>query len=277
MTCCLQSTHGISGHLFEILEYLYYLRFIENIDASALIPFNLSQEDLRTALERYTWSLEVKTRMLELVTVNNRVRVLKCNTVIFTDGIISYRPGIVLSAKNVVLLRCAPECSSDCANVVLQDSRLYPDLPNSMHYVKKLRCQDFKKAKSPSQRVALVYATRACRKLTQDTIKEIEKMSYDKVLVLSEKPYDLPSGFENLRVPVRSMFDLCTDFVYTPVGGYCNAFDCSPRLPVECKYLGKGFKLLAPLYRGLDVRLYDLETKASTLLLEKGDPILSCL
>lgn len=277
LTCCLESTHGVSGHLFEILELLKFL-LDEGVDAQALIPFSFTKQELMTSLDRYNWCPELKLKILEHVSIIENVKILKCNHVIFVDGIISYHPkAVTVVASKITLIRCARECNFERADIVLQDSRLYNDLPNSAHYVKKVLCQDFKPCKSPDIKTALVYATRACRELPQTTIQEIKDLCYPRVLVLSEEPYTLPEGFVNMKVPVQDMFSLFTDFLYTPVGGYCDPFDCSPRLPVECFFLNKGFRLLAPLYRGLDVRLYDLERDPESLLLKSGDKILDFL
>lgn len=273
LTCCLQSTHGVSGHLFEIIEYLWLFRQ-KGVDACALIPFTFSEKDLDITLARYRWPEDEKNVLKSYITIKNNVKILRAKTAIFVDGILAYRAGVTVLADRTILLRCAMECNYDRADLVLQDSRLYEDLPNSQHYVKKVLTSELKPCKNPDQKVGLVYATRACRELDVRTIEEISKLDYDNILVLSEFPYNnLPENFKNLKVPVQNIFDLFTDFLYTPVGGFCDPFDCSPRLPVECRFFGKGFKMLAPLYRGLDVRLRDIEHNFKNVDLSIEDDI----
>lgn len=277
LTCCLQSSHGVSGHTMEMLEYLYYLRRVERVDAAVLFPFEFSQDRVRTILRQYVLSQEELDDLFLNIHFLKNIKLLKAKTVIFVDGIIQYRPGVKVIADNIILFRCARECSAEMADAVLQDTRLYPDLPNSAHYVKKVLVDKLRPCARPDEKIGMIYATRSCRELPTRMVDDFLKMDFSKILVLSDQPYDLPAPFVNLSVPVDRLFDKFTHFLYTPVGGYCEPFDCSPRLPVECKVHGKEFVLCAPLYRGLDVRLYDMECNFEGLKLKKSDALLKYL
>lgn len=276
LTCCLDSDHGVSGHLFELIEYFYYLRFYKRVSAEILIPFEFNIAEFKESLEKYKFTPSEVAIILDNLTILHKPRLVQANTVVFVDGIVSYRPGVHIAAKNVVLFRCARHCSWERANIVLQDSRLYDDLPNSAHYTKKILFPKFRECSTPEEKVGLIYGTRNCRELPKDFLS-CNLSEYSKILVISEKPYNFGGIFTDLKPPVHGIFDLFTDYLYTPVGGYCEPFDCSPRLPAECKFYGKGFKLLAPLYRGLDVRLYDIETDFSRVQLTDKDNFIDFL
>lgn len=282
LTTSLTSDHQVSGHLYELIEYFYYLRFYHNVNVCILIPFNLTRENYKVALtSKYDFTeFELETFLLH-TKFSLFPKVLIAKTIIFTDGMcydVKTFRGVV-KANKIIHIRCKDIETLDKADVVLQDNRLYPDLKNSVHYVKKVLLSKFKPvSKSPSD-VAMLYGTTNCREVTMEIMSELEKRyDFRKFILLSNKEYPVPDKFELKLVPVENIFSLFGTYIYTPLNlkNTCSNFDCSPRFPIECHYYNKQVIYeLDSMDVGLRVRQYDIENHFERLFLDKSDTLVN--
>lgn len=261
LTCGLSSNHGVSGHLYELIEYYYYFKFYKNINCCILIPFKFRYEQFIQALDKYNFTQSELSDIIKNVIIDTSISVIKGN-ILFVDGVRSYFKNCIIDGK-VFGFRCALD-SGFTDGILFQDKRLYNDyLDNSIHYVKKVLFEKFKAQELYPGNNALIYATRNCRELQEDYFLEFsQKYHFDRVYVVSDTPYEfLRKPFINLKPPVKDIFKLFKTYIYTPIQTkYCKEFDCSPRFPAECKFYGREVIYDIPfIYPGLGVRLQDME------------------
>ena len=46
LSFAVKAGHGVSGHVFELIEYFYYFRFYHNVKCCIFIPFSTVTEDV---------------------------------------------------------------------------------------------------------------------------------------------------------------------------------------------------------------------------------------
>lgn len=275
LSCGIDSDHGVSGHLYELIEYYYYFKFYKNIDCCILIPFKFKIEQFIKALDKYTFTSSEIADIVKNVVIDTNISVIKGN-ILFVDGFKSYFKNVIIDGK-IYGFRCALNSGFN-DGILFQDLRIYDDYKsNSIHYVKKILFNKYKTINSLNENNALIYATRNCRELNKDYFDSIlERFSFNKIFVVSEKPYDfLVKPFTNVQPPIDNIFSLFKTFIYTPVNTqYCKEFDCSPRFPAECRFYNKKIIYDIPfLYGGLKTRIYDIEHRFDKLFLTANDPL----
>ena len=271
LTCGLRSHHGLSGHVFEQIEYFYYLKFLKGIDAVILIPYDLTPEAFRSCLEKYDFTAEEKQVFIQSTIFEGEVSMLYCRNVIFTDGELEHIPVL---GKNIILMRCSGNYAYEKADIVLQDNRLYSEMPNSTHYVKKLLLHRLRYINLCNTDTAMLYGTANCRYLTYDHLLKVKNLfPHERYIVLSNVALEMPDGFELLKVPVSDLFERFSTYIYTALHMKIPA-DCSPRFPVECHHYGIKMQFEC-LYPGLKVRLHDIQS--NTLDLTEDDPLCNYL
>lgn len=276
LTCGMDSDHGVSGHLYELIEYYYYFKFYKNVNCCILIPFNFKIETFIKALNKYCFTISEISDIVKNTVIENNIKIIKGN-VLFVDGFKSYFKNIVIDGKKYAF-RCSLNSGFD-DGIIFQDLRLYNDYQkNSIRYIKKILFNKYKNIKNCDENNALIYATRNCRELSEEYFNNILKKynNFNKIYVVSEKPYDfLNKPFINLTPPVDNIFEIFNTFIYTPVNTkYCKEFDCSPRFPAECKYYNKEIVYDIPyFYNGLNIRIYDIENHFESLCLTENDPL----
>ena len=266
----------MSGHVFELIEYFYYFHFYHSVDAVILVPFEISEQAFFDCLEKYTFT-EAEINIIRQRTIfNTDVKLLYCRNILFTDGAINDVP--VLS-KNIIFLRCKESNDLDKADIVLQDNRLYNELKNSTHYVKKILMDKFIEIDECEDNV-LIYGTTNCRSLTYDELKALdEKYHYNQYILVSNKIQCVPDRFKCEIAPLKNLFSKFNVYIYTQLHQFLDhePFDCSPRFPVECAYYHKKVIYDTPIVKGLDVRIYDIKNNFESLFLRKSDKIIEYL
>lgn len=275
LSCGIDSDHGVSGHLYELIEYYYYFKFYKNIECCILIPFKFKIEQFIKALNKYTFTEKEISDIVKNVIIDTNISVIKGN-ILFVDGFKSYFKNVIIDGK-IYGFRCALNSGFD-DGILFQDLRIYNDYKrNSIHYVKKILFYKYKTINSPAGNNALIYATRNCRELNKQYFQSIvERYNFDNIFVISEKSYDfLKKPFINLKPPVDNIFEIFKTFIYSPVNTlYCKEFDCSPRFPAECRFYNKKIIYDIPfLYGGLKTRIYDIDHRFDKLFLTKDDPL----
>lgn len=260
LTTSWESNHGISGHLFEMIEYFYHLRYHKNKSVCILIADGITKEQFNTALNKYDFTTEELQAYEDHVHFYYSPKALIANDIIFVDGSLrTFDADIICRRK--IFLRCSDDEFLNKADIVLQDHDLYDPLPNSIHYKKKLLLNKFKPINHVKNGVAAIYCTSNMRRLTPENLTAIaDKYSYNHYIVLTNIEMEVPQNMELIKVPALNFYELFDTFIYT---GSTNKtkIDCSPRLIVECKHYNKDV-----VYDGV----YDIE-KDKGLLVRRKD------
>lgn len=270
LCCGIDAGHRVSGHLFEQIEYFYYFYFMKHVDVC--IVSDDADVYIDQALEKYNFTPEetqiIKSRIYKYP---KNIRILAGNKLLFVDGATFYMHNTMIKGE-VYYFRCSWE-NFQKHSTVFQDTRMYKELPNSVHYVKKIL---FEKLKKPevSEDNKLLYLTKNCRHLSEAEFNEVLRKYEDgrKFLVISDKYepyYNVPEVIYE-EVPVENLFSRFSTYIYTKLN-YKEMVDCSPRFIPECKYFGKDVIYDAPIYLGLDVRKYDTENNFNSLFLTEED------
>lgn len=189
---------------------------------------------------------------------------IQSKAVLITDGFYPNRANNDLFlTKN---LTCFP-CRSKYLNLIklpnltiLQDNRIYPELSNTKHYIKKILLGKIKKPTKQSNKL-LLYTTTNCRKF------DVSKYPKEDVVCLTND--EKIDGYTYLEMPVENIFNEFKTYVYTPVS---TKFDCSPRFIVECKYFNKEVIYDINYFDdGLKYRREDIENDLESLTLKEND------
>ena len=280
LACEIDARHGISGHIFELIEYFYYFKFWHNVNCNIFIPFAFDINNFKKCLGRYSFTEQEIQTILESTTIAVKPNITLMNTAVFVDGAVGYQycNGLI-RAKRKILIRCNEDRDLAKGDVVLQDSRLYGDLPNSVHYVKKLLFDKFKKVPECPTDTALIYATTNCRGLSFEYLNHL-KQKYKNIndfLIISNEDLKIPDKFRFEKVPVDNIFSKFNRYIYTQITSFkCTVVDCSPRFVAECKYFNREVLYDIPyFYRGLNVRKFDIDNHFEKLFLTKSDPIIN--
>ena len=280
LTCEVKAGHGISGHVFELIEYFYYFRFYHNVNCCIFFPFSsVTEEIFKKCLEKYTFTKEEIDVYNSNTFFDSDPKIIDSNIHLVVDGNL-WSPVFkgIIKAKKKIFLMCNNFETLDKADIILQDSRIYEDLPNSFHYVKKILFDKFKKVNECKTNTGLIYGTTNCRKVDYDYLEEVDKeYNLDDYVVLSNEDFSVPRKFRLLRVPVDDVYSLFKTYIYTDLKGTCK-MDCSPRFIAECKYYNRNVKYFNKFWNlGLKVRKYDIENNFEKLFLTKEDKIIDYL
>jgi hypothetical protein len=209
--------HGICGHTFEAIDY--YLLFKNFFDVGLLFAEDIFWEDIKILLDdRYNLSKEEIKKLKEDTVFQKRPSLYKAKNILFTDGDVGMIDSYTLLCNNVFMFACGKKIkNTDEKYIVLQDYRVYGEIPRSINYKKKLFFAKYKpKDYYEIGDKTLIYATENCR----DTDKELPNQ-----LKLTKKD-----------LPYSNMFNEFNTYYYTPIP---RKFDCSPRLLAECKFYKK--------------------------------------
>lgn len=276
----IDARHGVSGHVFELIEYFYYFRFCHNVNCCIFIPSDsLTKEVFSKCLEKYDFTKEEIEVYINNTFFDAHPKIIDSNIHLVVDGNL-WSPtfkGIIKATKKI-FLRCNNDETLDKSDIVLQDTRIYKDLPNSVHYVKKILFDKFKKVEDCKTNTGLIYGTTNCRKVDYDYLEEVDKeYNLDDYVVLSNEDFSVPRKFRLLRVPVDNVYSLFQTYIYTDLKR-TYTMDCSPRFIAECKYYNREVKYFNKFWSlGLKVRKYDIENNFEKLFLTKEDKIIDYL
>lgn len=272
LTTSFETKHGISGHLFEMIEYFWHFRIHKNINTAILISDGTTKEEFFGCLHnKYNFN----ESELELISNNTffifQPLVILANNIIFVDGSLRVKNADVFASKKI-FIRCSDDEYLDKADIVLQDYDLYDKLDNSVHYKKKLLFSKFKKYEDTNSNTAMFYTTSNMRKLSYDDLSHLtDKYKFDNYILLSNDNINTPSNIELKKIPVQNLWQLFDTYIYT---GSTNIskIDCSSRFIVECKYYNKNVIYNNMQFdKGLEVRRYDIEHNINLELKEDDE------
>ena len=278
-------THGVSGHLYELIDYCYISR-TNGINAAILLADGVSKETFETAiLNKYSFTKQELDDILSNTIECHKPLIIQANNVCIVDG--SWRIlNCTIYADNVFLFRCSEDDFTYFANSksikrthLMQDFKLYPERFEELDievvdYVKKLLWGKFHKPKPVKTNTGLLYLTTACRALTLDVVKDIiDKGICDKYLIVTND-VTLYRSIESERVtveqaPVKDIFERFDTYIYTPTD---LQKDCSPRFIVECAVYDKEVVYeIDYVCDGIERRREDIKNDLSSLELVNED------
>jgi hypothetical protein len=253
-------THGVSGHLFECIDY--YLLLKNHFKVKILIPEKINNIP-EIIQDKYSLSEEETKDLLSNILEVVKPTLVKTNNIFFCDGSYKNFSKCNIIAKNRIAFACGDNTilDRDQKNLyVLLDYRVYDTIPeNSFNYKKKLYFDKYKKEVKKGSKT-LIYATENCRL----TDKELPNQ-----LKLTKKD-----------LPYLGLFDEIDSYLYTVVPRH---FDCSSRLIPECKYYNKKviFDDEVKKYffedKGLFFRYLDTKVDFESLFLKEDDEIINIL
>lgn len=270
-------THrGMDGHLFEVLDYYFFLS--EYYKTCIFIGDELTLEFILNIVKtKYNVNIDKLTQDIYFC-YSPKLFMANKQTVIIVDGHVQniYDAGGFIYYKNLISFRCGRKylftaLENKDNTYLLQDNRIYNIFDNiqTINYIKKVNFNVLKKIDTLGD-AAFLYITPNCREMTTSEVEAIKQLyNYDKYIVCNGKPID-------------NLFEKIKAYIYTPVlckGSMDNeTFDCSPRLIVECAWYGIKVHYYNITYNdiGLECRKADIKN-LNSLALDKSDPLLTLL
>lgn len=233
-----ESIHGLSGHLFEVLDYYYYFKK-KNLNVKCLIPEVLNKNNFYKIINNHYLNLEFDINDFYF----DKPDIIKCKKLLLVDGNYNF--------INEYDIRIYGEIYSFACGfsyfypnkkpenlTLLYDKEVYGEL-EGIEYVKKILPH---LNYIPGDR-EFAYITHNCRKYDP---KEIIK-KYPNILIYS----DYLCGKNITHNPVLNWN--FSKYIYTPIS---RKFDCSPRQVIECRILNIPIEYWKIDYKdpGLEVR-----------------------
>ena len=251
-------THGVSGHLFECIEYYYILK--NHFRVKILIPEYIKnyEEILRT---KYVFDEEEIQDILENTIMEIKPTLVKTNNIFFVDGSWKNIKNSNILYKKILCFACGDfTILEQDEAIVFLDYRVYSKIPKkSINYKKKILLSKLKKPIRNDNKT-LIYATENCRNTNYDVSNSLKLKKED--------------------LPVLDLFNKFNKYIYTPIA---RKFDCSPRFLVECKYFNKEVELHPKVIEymhedsGLYWRWQDIQNNFESLGLKEDDNIIDIL
>ena len=251
-------THGVSGHLFECIEYYYILK--KHFNIKILIPEFIRDYEkiLRT---KYTFNEDEVRDIIKNTIIISKPTLVKTNNIFFVDGSWNNIKRTNILYNKILCFACGDFSILDQDEAtVLLDYRVYSKKPKkSFNYKKKVLLSKLEKPIRENNKT-LIYATENCRDTDYDVDNSLKLRKED--------------------LPVLDLFNKFNKYVYTPIS---RKFDCSPRFLVECRYFDKEIEFHPEVleYFEEDLGLYwrwnDIQNNFESLELKESDKIIDIL
>ena len=258
LTTSSETKHGVSGHLFEMIEYFMHFRFYKNINACILVADGTTREEFWGALhDKYDLTAEELLDFKEHVYYEYQPKAIIADTLLIVDGSLRNHNADLITNKTL-LFRCAETDIVRDNVTVLQDDDVYEPLSNSEHYKKKILFDKYKPINlNKIIKTAMFYLTTNSRKMSNEDIQKIiSKHDFGHYIAISNKDLEI-DNVETIRTPVDNLWDLFGTFIYTNTA---LKFDCSPRFIAECDFYGKDVIYEIDYEdKGLEVRKKDIQ------------------
>ena len=251
-TTSFEHEFGISGHLYEIIEYFYISRK-NNINAGILLSDGTTIDLLeRSIRQKYTFTEEEIKDCIDRTLVCYRPKIIRAKNICLVDGSPRFFEATIF-ADNMFLFRC------DLADHIyyhnhktikkshlLQDFKMYSERYETLNievvdYVKKLLWDKYKTPLGNKTNTALLYMPTNCKALAADDLESImNRYEFEHYLIITSKPEkytELISEEVTVdTIPITDLFDRFDTYIYTRVP---RKLDCSPRFIVECAVFDK--------------------------------------
>jgi hypothetical protein len=288
-TTSFEHKHGVSGHLYEMIDY-FYIANQQGIKTAILLTDGTTVSMLKKAvIEKYDFSDSELSTMFSNTVEMPQPKIILCNQLCVVDGSPRFN-NCTVYAEHVWLMRCSDTNFSYFnkhktikQTHLLQDYGLYSeryDYLDDIDYVKKILWSKYKQPTTTKDDIGLLYLTTNCRGLEPERIKEVlDKNICPGYLIVTNdvSKYKILES-ENVEIalaPVSNIFDKFGTYIYTPIP---RQFDCSPRFIVECKVFGKKVVYeLDYVDSGIERRKQLMEQSLDGLLLTEDDAFLELI
>jgi hypothetical protein len=259
LTTSWETKHGVSGHMFELIEYFMHLRFTKNLNVGILLSDGTTWNELYTAVvEKYELTQDELVDLRHHTHEKFQPKCLLVNTLLIVDGSLRTHNADIIANK-IFLFRCAETDIVRDNVVVLQDNDVYDPLPNSIHYKKKILFDKYSELDTTAPNTAMFYLTnnsRLCAITTDEMQLIVSKHKFDNYIALTNKDLQI-DAIDSIIVPVRNLWNLFSTYIYTNTA---LKFDCSPRFVAECEFYNKEVIYEIDYHdKGLVARLHDMK------------------
>ena len=240
LTSSFEFKFGISGHLFEMIDYYWAIKNYTTLTPCILLADGVTVDELNDAVKQKYDNL-----IIDHVEYCVRPKVIMAKNLLIVDGSPQLR-NADLFVDNIFLFRCsASNFESFNQNrsriFLLQDFEVYLErYENSglhvIDYKKKILFSKYKKYNATVTNTAMFYLTTVCRALLQDElISIINKYQYSNNIILTDDPsiYTLDNVY---KVPLKDLWDKFNTYIYTATP---RKTDCSSRFILECMHYNK--------------------------------------
>lgn len=302
MTWNIDNNHGISGHLYEIIEYYCLLK--DHFKVGIVICEDMDWNIIEKAISsKYNLNKEEILKIKDNCFFYNRPKVMSGKNILFVDGGFtrtSLRDGIVLSFDNIFSFRCSNKdfhYNLPYKNInLLQDQRVYNDEDSkiAINYRKKIKFDIYNDIKKVKTETALLYVTTNCRKLCSNYLLDVVmQYKFKNYMILTNQPELYKEQFKDIKnvtfpvMPLDNIFEKFDTYIYTPTYSVTKqelgCFDCSPRFIAECKYYNKDIiyhnidKNYLDVDTGLKYRKLDIENNFDSIILKNNDKIVDII
>jgi hypothetical protein len=277
--------HGVSGHMYEMIDY-YTVCKTAGINCAILLADGTTTEEFQRAVfDKYDFD-EVEKEELKRNTIEcHQPKIIMANNICLVDG--SWRVlSCTIYADNAFLLRCSEPDFTYWANSksvkrshIMQDFKLYPERFEHLNiecvnYVKKILWDRYRKPNLTTTNTAMLYLTTNCRAIDVEQVKTIiNSGKYDNYLILSNDP-TIYKSLESANVtveqaPIKNIFERFDTYIYTATELQS---DCSPRFIVECALYGKSIDYqIDYVCKGVERRKEDIAEDVDQLRLTVDD------
>lgn len=278
------NNHGICGHTFELIDYYLFLK--DYFRVGVLIAEDITPDVFFDLVEnKYEISKEELEQFKKDAVFFNRPSLVKGNNILFTDGGVRSLHNVTLFFDHIFHFACGDFEIKDNKKentFILQDSRIYEDCFNGIHYVKKILFSRYKKIRETYNEDFLLYGTKNCRNIPEEMYQELLALYPNAHFICLTSKENRPKisleRFSYPEMPLENLFEKFGTYIYTPVP---RKFDCSPRFLAECKFYGKKVIFHGIDYwhedKGLYWRNWDLENAFESLFLRQNDDIIKIL
>ena len=280
-TTSFYTKHGVSGHMYELIDY-YYVCKKAGINCAILLADGVDKEAFLNAVQ-YKYNLDID--ILADTHQCHNPRIIMTNNICLVDG--SWRVNdCTIYADNAFLLRCSEDDftffdknKSIKKSHIMQDFKLYSERFEDLNvevvdYIKKIMWSKYVQPTPTNANIGLLYLTTNCRAIPVEEVQSImNKGICDKYLIVTDKPKiygPLASDtVEVVQAPVQNIFEHFDTYIYTTTE---LRSDCSPRFVVECAVFGKQVVYeIDYVCAGLERRKQDIEQDLSALELTVDD------
>jgi hypothetical protein len=225
--------HGISGHVFEEIEYYWLVKDSTRFKPCILLSDGTTKEEFSIALKNKYKNID---DILNHVFEHPGPKLLFTNNILFVDGSWRGLDRSQIFANNVFIFRCAEDnfdyFYKNFEKVhLLQDYEVYGE--QGIDYNKKIMFSRLKDVGAgPNKNIAMLYLTSNCRGLSQEEVDRVTKPFGDYVVFTNTA-----ERYQNsYMVPVDNLWEKFDTYVYTSIP---KQWDCSSRFIKECEYFGR--------------------------------------
>jgi len=267
LTSSFEFKFGISGHLFEMIDYYWAIKNYTTLTPCILLADGVTVDELNDAVKQKYDNL-----IIEHVEYCVQPKVILAKNLLIVDGSPQLK-GADLFVDNIFLFRCSAsnfEAFNQTRSRVflLQDFEVYPERYEDsglivFDYKKKILFSKYKQYNSIVNDTAMFYLTTVCRALSQDDLLSIiNKHQFKTNIILTDDPsvYTLDHVY---KVPLADIWDKFNTYIYTSIP---RKTDCSSRFILECMHYNKDVVYEIDYYDpALEVRKKDGLTGTSLL------------